>query len=251
MNYEGNLFKSSCVNYIAYVHGCGSLLQFKSCLFSSKLLCCVSVLLQKLAEKLQARSGQEAEINERNSGAEELDDNLTGSDALYARSTGACMGSKSSEQSLVSFQLMPYELDEGAGGMASSISSEVASMNTAEKRASKEAENANRTSKIDSSRINNNEDRQDDGESACSRLEVCSLFSEQAVSTMNEFLMACDEALRGSKDAKKGGALPDDGVGEVVFCVKDLLASKLSTALQARFGTNTLLAMAPTPLAGT
>lgn len=210
--------------------------------------------MQKQAEKLQDKPRQEAEVYEGTRGTEDTEDDLTGSDALYVRSTGACMGSKLSEQSLISFQLMPYEIDEGggvSGGITSSISSEaVVSMNNNEKRASKEANNEKSTSKVDSYQIYNNEERQDDGDIADARLEVCSLFSEQAVATMNEFLVACNKALQGSRDEKEAAlANGVEGVGEVAFSLQDLLASDLSPTLQARFGANTLLAMAPTFLA--
>ncbi|KAI5080663.1 hypothetical protein GOP47_0003846 [Adiantum capillus-veneris] len=254
---------------------------------------------QEIKNLLHGQSEQEAEIRENVRGTDESDDNRTGSNT-FVRSTGACRGSKLSEQSLISFELMASEQQsnsEKGGGITTSISSEAisrvdnydrgassicnsqkrsSSIDRAKKRASNIDNKQIRMSKIDcneirASKMDDNEMRtsnadgevkidstcgkkqgerqqeaDDDDDSAGSQLEVCSLFSEKAVATMNEFLAACDEALHRSPRTDEGGApSPHESVedNDIVFSLPDLLASELSSVLQARFCTDSLLVM--------
>ncbi|MCO5582308.1 hypothetical protein L7F22_036201 [Adiantum nelumboides] len=243
---------------------------------------CLIWSFEEIKNMLQGESEQEAELIESVKGTDDSNDNLT-----YVRSTAACRGSKLSDQSLVTFDVMPYEpqsISEKGGGITTSVLSEESSrinnddkstrnIRSREKRASNLNIDTKRASKFDNkqelsgSTMDENEmrmrnydhgvdidstygEKQDESkqeeDTASSQLEVCSLFSEQAVAAMNEFLDACNEALRQGPNNDKGEALllnGSDKDNEVVFSLPDLLSSELFSALQARFCANSLLVM--------
>ncbi|KAH7299241.1 hypothetical protein KP509_24G001900 [Ceratopteris richardii] len=269
---------------------------------------------QHIQNLLQSKTNEAAEQSA--SGGDELENSASGSSKLYARSIDACRGSKPSDQSFISSEMIAGVLNKGqsnAGNTEAQISKdgciktriskvddreiriseigqvqregnssveeksntlsvtekEVFKSETSGKRENNIVDSEMRISRKEEMRASKmdandmmltelgqicdiadikfeEEQADEEGKSASDQFEVCSLFSEQAVAVMNEFLIACRKALSPSLSDNVSDtthiSIPES---ETAFSVAELLASELLSTLKARFGSNMLLVMQP------